>query len=77
MGECFYGFLGGLPMSKRKHDYLYVVVDRFTKICILMPFTNKFRVEKNAHLLFQNVWVHFGFPTSIVSDRDSRFAGNF
>jgi hypothetical protein len=29
--------VGGLPMSKRGHDYLYVVVDRFRKMCILMP----------------------------------------
>jgi hypothetical protein len=30
-------FVGGLPMSKKNHDYLYVVVDRFSKMCILMP----------------------------------------
>jgi hypothetical protein len=29
-------FLGGLPMSKGGHDYLYVVMDRFSKMCILM-----------------------------------------
>lgn len=29
--------LGGLPFSKRGHDYLCVVVDRFSKMCILMP----------------------------------------
>ena len=30
-------FVGGLPMSKMSHDYLYVVVDRFSKMCILIP----------------------------------------
>ena len=30
-------FVGGLPMSRRGHDYLYVVMDRFSKMCILMP----------------------------------------
>jgi hypothetical protein len=30
-------FVGGLPMYKKNHDYLYVVVDRFNKMCILMP----------------------------------------
>jgi hypothetical protein len=29
--------LGGLPMTKGGRDYLYVVVDRFNKMCILMP----------------------------------------
>ena len=33
--------------------------------------------EKTANIFFQNVSVHFGLPTSIVSDRDSRFVGNF
>jgi hypothetical protein len=30
-------FVGGLPMSRKGHDYLYVVVDRFRKMCVLMP----------------------------------------
>ena len=32
------GFVGGIPMSRRQHDYIYVVVDRFSKMCILMKF---------------------------------------
>lgn len=64
-------FVGGLPMSRKGHDYLYVVVDRFSKMCILMPCKKQVTAELTAHLYFQNVWVHFGLPTSIVSDRDS------
>ena len=64
-------FVGGLPMSRKGHDYLYVVVDPFSKMCILMPCKKQVTVELTAHLYFQNVWVHFGLPTSIVSDRDS------
>jgi hypothetical protein len=30
-------FVGGLPMSKMSHDYLYVVVDSVNKMCILVP----------------------------------------
>ena len=30
-------FVGGIPMSRRGHDYLYVVVDRFRKMNIFMP----------------------------------------
>ena len=66
-------FFGGLPMSRKQHDYLFVVVDRISKMCILMPCKKIITTE----LYFQNVWVHFGLPTSIVSDRDSRFIGNF
>jgi len=70
-------FVGGLPLSKRGHDYLPLVVDRFRKMCILKPCKKKITTEKTAKLFFQNVWVHFGLPTSIVSDRDSNFVGNF
>jgi hypothetical protein len=28
-------------------------------------------------MFFQNVWVHFGLPTSIISDRDSQFVKKF
>ena len=70
-------FVGGLPMSRKGHDYLYVVVDRFSKMCILMPCKKQITAKMTAHLFFQNVWVHFGLPTSIISDRDSRFLGKF
>jgi hypothetical protein len=70
-------FVGGLPMSKRGHDYLYVVVDRFRNMCILMPCKKQVTAEKTANLFFQYVWVHFGLPTSIISDRDTRFLGDF
>ena len=70
-------FVGGLPLSKRDHDYLYVVVDRFSKMCILMPCKRQFTAEQTTQLFFHNVWVHFGLPTSTVSDQDSHFVGNF
>ena len=61
-------FVGGLPMSKKGHDYLYVVVDRFSKMYILMPCKKLITTEMTAHFFFQNVWVHFGLPTSIISN---------
>ena len=61
-------FVGGLTFSKRGHDYLYVVVDRFSKMCISMPCKKKITAKQIVQLFFQNVWVHFGFPTSIISD---------
>jgi hypothetical protein len=70
-------FVRGLPMTKGGHDYLYVVVDRFNKMCILMPCNKKIIAEKTTNLFFQHVWVHFGLPTSIVSDQDARFLGDF
>ena len=41
-------FVGGLPMSKKNHDYLYVVVDRFNKMCILMPCKKQVTAEQTT-----------------------------
>jgi hypothetical protein len=64
-------FVGGLPMSKGGHEYLYVVVDRFSEMCILIPCKKQITTEQTANLFFQYVWVHFGLPTSTISDRDT------
>ena len=64
-------------MTKGCHDYLYVVVDRFNNMCILIPCKKYIIVEKTINLFFRYVWVHFGLPTSIVSDRDTQFLGDF
>jgi hypothetical protein len=61
-------FVEILPMSKRGRDYFYVVVDRFNKMCISMPCKKHIATEQNSKLFFQYVWVHFGLPTSIISD---------
>jgi hypothetical protein len=70
-------FMGGLPMSRKSHHYLYVVVYRFNNMCVLIPCKKKFTAEQTTQMFFENVWVHFGLPTSIVSGRDSRFMGKF
>ena len=41
-------FVGSLPMSRIDHDYLYVVVDRFGKMCILMPCKKQVIVEQTT-----------------------------
>jgi hypothetical protein len=64
-------FVGGSPMSKKNHDYLYVVIDRFSKMCIMMPCKKHITVEETTQMFFQHVWVHFGFPKSIISYLDS------
>lgn len=31
-------FIGGLPTNQRGNDYLYVIVDRFSKMDVLTPY---------------------------------------
>ena len=66
-------FVGGFPISRTGHDYLYVVVDRFINMCILIPCKKQVMNEQKTQMFFANVWVYFGLPPSIMLDRDSGF----
>jgi len=69
-------FLGGLPTTTTGFDY-FVVVDRFSKMVILIPCKKTISGEGATKFFFTMFWKHFGLPTSIISDRDSRFLGHF
>jgi hypothetical protein len=75
--SVYMDFVRGLLMSWKGHAYLYVVLDRFIKMCVLVPCKKHVTRENIAHLFFQHVWVHFGFLASIIFDRDSCFLGDF
>jgi hypothetical protein len=46
-------FVGGLPTNKKGHDYL--VVDRFNKMCILMPRKNTIKGKEKTNMFFEHV----------------------
>jgi hypothetical protein len=58
-------FVGGLPMTKGGHEYLYVVVDRFNKMCILMPCKKQITAEKTANLFFSMFGFTLGYPHTL------------
>jgi hypothetical protein len=64
-------YMSGLPSTKRGNEFVFVVVDRFSKMAILIACKKSITTEAIAKLLFERVWVHFGIPQNIVSDRDS------
>jgi hypothetical protein len=70
-------YMSVLPSTKRENDFVFVVVDRFSKMAILIAYKKSIIVEATAKLFFERVWVHFGIPQTIVLDRDSRFLSTF
>jgi hypothetical protein len=48
-------FLGGLPKTKKGHDYLFVVVDRFNKMCIPMPSKKIVIGQESTNKFFEQV----------------------
>jgi hypothetical protein len=70
-------YMSGLPSTKQGNDCVFVVIDRFSKMAILTACKKNITVEDTAKLFFERVWVHFGIPQTIISDRDNRFLNTF
>jgi hypothetical protein len=70
-------FVGPLPMTSSGHDFLLVVVDKFSKTVHLIACTQKVTASEVSQLVYDNVVRLHGFPETIVSDRDTRFTSNF
>ena len=70
-------FVGPLPKTASGHDFLLVVVDKFSKTVHLIPCTQTVTAAEVAQLVYDHVVRLHGFPENIVSDRDTRFTSNF
>nr|GFA94617.1 putative nucleotidyltransferase, ribonuclease H [Tanacetum cinerariifolium] len=67
----------GLPQTQRRHDAIWVVVDRLTKSAHFLPIRKDFSVSRLAEIFQQEIVRLHGTPSAIVSDRDPRFASRF
>jgi len=44
--------VGSFPTTKKEHDYLFMVVDWFSKMCVLMPCKKTINKKEVANLFF-------------------------
>jgi hypothetical protein len=62
-------FIVGLPMTARKFDSIWVIVDRLSKSTNFILVNIKYRVEKYAEIYITRVLCMHGVPKTIISDR--------
>ena len=70
-------FVVGLPLTGRKHDSVWVVVDRLTKSAHFLPMRTDYSLDKLVELYIKEIVQLHEIPISIISDRDPRFTSRF
>jgi transposase InsO family protein len=75
-------FVTGLPWSKDPttglaYDSILVIVDRFTKYAIMVPFRRDYTAQQLAYVLKDRLIREHGIPRTIISDRDKLFTSNY
>jgi hypothetical protein len=70
-------YISILPSTKQGKDCVFMVVDWFLKMEILTSCKNNITLGDTSMLFFEQVWVHFGIPQLIISDRDNRLLRTF
>jgi hypothetical protein len=64
-------FIVGLPLTVRKYNSIWVIVDRLTKSTHFIPMNTNYNVQKYAKIYIARVLCLHGVPKMIVSDRGS------
>ena len=70
-------FVTHLPLTSRRHDVVWVIVDRLIKLTHFLAVRMTFTLEEFCRLYIPEIVQLHGVPVFIVSDRDPRFTAHF
>jgi len=70
-------FVLGLPRTSRKHDFILIVVDRFSKMAHFLPYSKTSDVSRITTIYFDEVVRLHKLSKIIASDRDIKFTSYF
>ncbi|KAJ9544258.1 hypothetical protein OSB04_023965 [Centaurea solstitialis] len=66
-----------LPKTAKRHDAIWVIVDRLTKSAHFLPIREDYKMEKLARIYIKEVVTRHEVLIPIISDRDSCFTSRF
>ena len=70
-------FVFGFPLTQKKHDSIWVIVDRLTKSTHFLPVRLDYSLDQLAELHVSEIIRLHGIPVSIVFDCNSWFTSRF
>ena len=70
-------FVSDFPLTQRKHDVVWLIVDRLTKSAHFLPVRLDYTMDCLVELYVSEIVKLHGIPLSIVSDCDLRFTSRF
>jgi protoheme ferro-lyase len=70
-------FIVGLHPSAHKFDFIWVIVDQFTKSAHFILVHTNYMAEKYAELYIAHILCLHGVPKTIISDRGLLFVAHF
>jgi hypothetical protein len=66
-------FIVGLPLTARKCNSIWVIVDRLNKFAHFIPVNTNYNVQKYVEIYVVHVLCLHRVPKTIVSNRGSQF----
>jgi hypothetical protein len=70
-------FIVGLPLTPRKHDSIWVIVDQLTNTAHFIPVHTTYSAERYAEIYVDLIVRLHGVPKTILSDRGTQFVARF
>ena len=70
-------FVSGLPLTQKKHDSVWVIIDRLIKSAHFIPVRIDYSMDRLVELYVDEIFRLHNVPLSIVSDQDPRFTSRF
>jgi hypothetical protein len=70
-------FIVGLPLTARKKDFIWVIVDRLTKTAHFIAVHTTYYVQDYVEIYMDQIVRLHGIPNTIISDRGTQFLARF